>query len=320
MPILEVEVKNNIQLGKFGSSFLDLQDPVKDRLRLTFSSEPVDPFFQDDPLVCRPDLTRSKNRPNFAIERGNIPQFNCDIPEALDKEIDFLYGGKLKNLDVDPFLTTDEDIFDDITKSEFLGDRVPGQNDPNKVDLLVPVSGISMSLYDGQGLNARLLQTPKINFAFGLGNDQLSNTYQCQGSNEILAPEIITDTRNRQGVNLGNNPNSQRWSWFWSYQQRFYLEIRHGLNTENYTAHATMLTANGNAGVASGWQLTHHKNTLVMAFTTPKRSQSQGGFFNAMAGRHSIMIPKGRINVFFMADPCDVRQSQLAGNGPGGDL
>jgi hypothetical protein len=319
MPILEVEVNDNLNLGKFGSSFLDINIPPKNKKRLTFTTQVVDPFFSDDPLVCRPTLSKSENRPSFAIERGNIPQFNCDTPSAIEQEIEFLNGGR-KNLDVDPFLTTDESLFEDISKTNFIADRQVTENDPNTIDLLVPVAGIAFSLWEGDSWNSRPASKPRIEFAFGLGNDQLNSTYNCSGNTKIQAPHLLTDVRNGQGFNLARDPwrAASSWGSWGGWNNRFYLEIRHGFNTKKYTADVQLNTASGEGLAGSGWSMILHKNSYILVRTRPL-STSSNGFWNHR-GRYSQVLPKGRITVTFFGDPCDIRSSQNTGEGPGGGI
>jgi len=254
MPILEVEVQEKVRVGKFGSSYIDLHQVNTSKRKIPFSNQIVDPFFQDDPLVCRPTLTKSINRPQFAIERGDIPQFNCDLPTALQKELDFLTTGR-KNVDIDPFLTDSTDLHNDITKTPFLGDRIVPDNE---IDQLICVSGVSFTLHEKvNAVYTQPLNKPKILWAFGLAGSYLTQ-YNCSDG-QIFKPILVTDQRNQQGINLGRAGAASQVNWGWhSYNQRYYLEIRHGLNTEKYTTSVEMNTP----GRDIQWIRNQHKNTV----------------------------------------------------------
>jgi len=317
MPILEVEVENNIILGKYGSSYLDIQRPGKNIKRLVFTEETINPFLSDDPLVCRPNLTKSENRPDFAIERGDIPAFNCDTPTALQKEVEFLRGNN-KSSSTDPFLTDDPNIFQDIKDGDFLDVTSIG-NSEDEIDLLVPVSGISFSFFDKAGIQGRLLDTPRIIYSFGLKNEQLQ-IYGCSDGNDITSPQILTDVRNREGINLARNPGRHvRWGWsYWD--MRFYLEIRHGLNTKKYTTQVHYNsgdTPDGTVATATGFRQTQFKNTFTLTKTRAPANTQGSGFFGGGRPRFNplLQIPRGVISVTFNSDPCDV-----SGADPSGEL
>ena len=312
MPILEVEVKEKTRVGKFGSSYIDLHDTVKTKRRIPFSTQQVDPFFSDDPLVCRPTLTKSINRPAFAIERGDIPQFNCEIPEALEKEIEFLSKGTRKESIMDPFLTESDGLFQDIRKSDNLGE-VNEAND--KIDQLVCVSGISFSLTEkipGRDTEIRILNKPKIHWSFGLEGSYL-NQYNCSDG-KIFAPILLTDRRNQQGLNLARQDDlgqATRWSWF-SFNNRMYLEIRHGLNTLKYTVAVDSNVPGGDFR----WLRNPFKNTFVLAKHNLRSRQNQtwgNGWNRWQQFDPKQWIPRGVLTVRFYADPCDVIDSTATG-------
>ena len=318
MPILEVEVEKNILVGKYGSSYLDIERPKKTIKRIPFTEQTINPFLSDEPLVCRPNLTKSENRPDFAIERGDIPQFNCDTPSALQKELEFLRGNN-KSSSTDPFLSDDPDIFQDIKDGKFL-DVTSIANSEDEIDLLVPVSGISFSFFDKPGIRGQLLDTPRIVYSFGLKNEQLQ-IYGCSDGNDITSPQILTDVRNREGINLARNATRHiRWGWsYWD--MRFYLEIRHGLNTQKYTTQVHYNsgdTPDGSVTTAAGFRQTQFKNTFTLTKTRAP-SNNRNGFFGGGWGgprfNPLLQIPRGVISVTFNADPCDV-----AGADPDGDL
>tara|TARA_B100001094_G_scaffold311100_1_gene346422 strand:- start:84 stop:1046 length:963 start_codon:yes stop_codon:yes gene_type:complete len=306
MPILEVEVKSKVRVGKFGSSYIDVQQPIKDKRRIPLTTQEVDPFFTDDPLVCRPTLTKSENRPQFAIERGDIPQFNCDVPQALDKELEYLTQGSRKNVDVDEFLTESDALHGDITRSRFIGDVIQADNE---IDQLICVSGISFSLYEQvNDVYWRALTKPKIHWSFGLQGDYLTQ-YNC-ANGTIFKPLLVTDQRNQQGVNIGRSGVSIGGGWGWhSYNQRYYLEIRHGLNTKKYSTAVDM----NSPGKDIQWTRNQHKNTFVLARHNLISPANRWGNRNRFGNDWRNFIPRGIITVKFFADPCDVIDSTESG-------
>tara|TARA_R110001592_G_scaffold47493_2_gene150417 strand:+ start:2761 stop:3732 length:972 start_codon:yes stop_codon:yes gene_type:complete len=322
MPILEIEVKRKNRVGKFGSSYIDLYDINVDKLKIPFAKKPASPLLQDEPLVCRPNLTKSENRPHFAIERGNIPQFNCDVPSALQQEVDFLLGNGKENPDVDPFITESESLFQDITKSSFLGEQ-QGVPSDKTINGLGAVAGMSFSLFEnseetGRPLDFKPLRKPEIYWAFGLTQQKRAELWGCEQSGpDITPPNLITDTRNQHGINLANlNRNGGtnfQYHYSWT-PNRFFLEVRHGLNTLKYATQVQMTCANGGDG---GFQQIQHKNSFILTKNSSRRSG--GGFFghfNNPFSTESSIIPRGRITVLFLADPCDVSEYL----GPDGEL
>ena len=311
MPILEVEVKKKNRIGTFGLEYLNLYDVKTEKIKIPFSSKPLSPLFQDEPLVCRPNLSKSENRPLFAIERGDIPAFlDCDLPQAIQKEVDYLSSRGRKNADIDPFLTESDSLFQDITKTKFLGEIQDGIPADKTIDGLGAVQGISFSLFEnsettGRPLGFRALREPEIYWAFGLSQQKRFEYWGCEQSGpDLKPPHLITDQRNQQGTNLANSRNRPSFTWRYSYwPTRFYLEIRHGLNTLKYTPQVQMTCANGGD---HGWEQIQHKNSFVLTKQTSRR-QNQWRFGNFLPLSDDVhIIPRGRITVMFLADPCDV--------------
>jgi len=300
MPQLEVEIKQNLQLGKYGSSFLDLHEPIREKRKLAFTSQVINPFFKDDTLICKPNLTKIRNRPTFSVERGNIPQFDCELPEALLQEADFLRGNRpTKN--TDPFIKEESGFNDaDIRESDNFGGSF---GSVNKIDQMSAVAGICFTLLDPNNANRFFREGPQVHWSFGMSLTELQRF--CDGTSGIAGgedggfdpPVILTDNRNNQGFNLGSrNP---RFFWWWG--GRLYLEIRHGLNSDKYHASVTM----NSEGRQGDWQQTPKKKSFLLTRSNLRDNRAFGGWSgNRFSGPYD-QIPTGRITIIFFADPCD---------------
>jgi len=314
MPILEVEVERKNRVGKFGLAYLDLYDVKKEKIKLQFT-ENTDPILQDEPLVCRPNLTKSENRPLFSVERGDLPTFNdCDVPEALQREVDIIKGNNRESADVDPYLTESESLFQDITKGPYLGER-QGVPADKQIDGLGAVSGMSFSLFEnsdetGRPLSFQPLRKPEIYWAFGLSQQKRTELWGCEASGgDVQPPSLISDSRNQYGINLAKLRQQRSYSWYYAYgNNRFYLEIRHGLNTLKYATNVQMTNADGGD---MGFQQIQHKNSFILTKSTNNRTNTLWNrLWLGSAQRSGFdpnqVIPRGRITVTFLADPCDV--------------
>lgn len=310
MPQLEVETRKNFKLGKYGSSFIDLYDPPIEKKKLVFTTQIIDPFFKDDPLICKPNLTKVSQRPLFAVERGNIPQWDCDIPEALQKEADFVMG-KRQSKELDDFFKEQSNFNDvDIRDTNNFGGEF---NTLDTIDKMEAVGGICFSLLDP---NTRQFHPNgvKIHWSFGMGIDDVQDS--CGGSGVASSgqgfdpPVILTDQRNSEGINIGNRQH-QRWVYS---NSRLYLEIRHGLNSDKYHASVTMNTE----GLQGNWQQTPKNKSFILGRSTLRSNRRFGFFsgFNRFNGPFTD-IPNGKITIMFFADPCDYtieNQSSLPDN------
>tara|TARA_Y100001938_G_C8080876_1_gene428975 strand:- start:372 stop:1331 length:960 start_codon:yes stop_codon:yes gene_type:complete len=312
MPQLEVEIVKNFRLGKYGSSFVDIYDPPKEKRRLVFTTQIVEPLFKDEPLVCKPNLNRISQRPAFAIERGNIPQFDCDVPEALQRELDFVLG-KRKSIQTDPFLKEESDFNDeDIRNSRNFGAEF---NSVDTLDKMVAVGGLQFSVINPK-TRRPYERGAEVHWSFGLNlgdvQDSCGGSGVASGGEGFDPPVLLTDNRNREGINLASR-ESGRGLFFWS-NSRVYFEIRHGLNSDKY--HASVTHTEAGVGV-NAWQKTPKKKSFVLSKSNLRRNGSfSRGFFGGFSNPWSS-FPSGKITVVFFADPCDYtieNQSGLPAN------
>ena len=140
---------------------------------------------------------------------------------------------------------------------------------------------------------------------YAKGTASTLTAYNCAEGQEISPPVIVTDKRNEIGTNLTDSKTlrnvTYRGRWY-GIGGRFYIEIRHGLNTENYLAMVSE---------EDYFEIIPKKNSLILAkyislentrtgsryvTSRSRRRDSPGGIYD---------LPKGRINVVFFGDPCE---------------
>jgi len=114
------------------------------------------------------------------------------------------------------------------------------------------------------------------------------------GGGNISRPVVVSDTRNEHGRNLARLSTQRSWSWLKG--NRFYLEIRHGLNTENYMALVSE---------AEYFKQIQKKNSLILTRYI-SREASERMFSGKPIGVNESLfeLPNSRIHVIFYADPC----------------
>lgn len=308
MPV-KIENVTNFRIGKYGNSFLDLyrdnQKVLQSPNNLVTNAGGL--FGTDDVLLCKPNSAKKdKRRKLFAIENATpIPTAVCRTPEGMK----LLYDqyGRINDIR-DPYLNKDpnKDFTDeeyDLLKSSFYG---RGATANNQYDNVVVVSGISFRLREA---NVQWWQDPEESFilkdsftSFGYDDSTPTSHYHnlCDPNKQIPKPIIVTDKRNIEQSSRSNPLGS----FNVSYRYRYYLEIRHGLNTENY-----FFTLNTNPFIQNAMKVAKKRNSLILSWyvsaTTNRNTESR---WTSMGGNQSgqMFDLPDFIDVLFHADPCDL--------------
>tara|TARA_R110000868_G_scaffold269378_1_gene528765 strand:+ start:428 stop:1378 length:951 start_codon:yes stop_codon:yes gene_type:complete len=303
---LKVLAGNQITIGKFGGSFVDLHrrtevDRAFDGVYLPIRANPAvgNPLFGVNP-PCLPGAD-PKSRRLYAIDTSGLKVPEITNIQAFEEQFQTRICGEN-----DDFLNTDmnKDWADgtsnhDILKSKY-GKYVAYTS--NTGDRMESLSAISFSLQKDEWSVPPWKPTVQepVKVWYAKGTASTLTAYNCVGDQTISPPVIVTDKRNEIGTNLTDSKTlrnvTYRGRWY-GIGGRFYIEIRHGLNTENYLAMVSE---------EDYFEIIPKKNSLILARyislssaegnTRSSRRDNPGGIYD---------LPKGRINVVFFADPCE---------------
>jgi hypothetical protein len=302
---LKVLAGNQITIGKFGGSFVDLHrrtevDRAFDGVYLPIRANPAvgNPLFGVNP-PCLPGAD-PKNRRLYAIDTSGLKVPEITNIQAFEEQFQTRICGEN-----DDFLNTDmnKDWADgtsnhDILKSKY-GKYVAYTS--NTGDRMESLSAISFSVSDSYDNNSTAYgklwkpttQEP-VKVWFSKGTASTLTAYNCAEGQEISPPVIVTDKRNEIGTNITDTKRMREASYGrYGLGSRFYIEIRHGLNTENYLAMVSE---------EDYFQIIPKKNSLILArYVSVSNVETHNRYRNS--GLYNL--PKGRINVVFFADPCE---------------
>lgn len=307
MPV-KIENRTTFRIGKYGNSFLDLyrdnQKVLQSPNKLVTNAGGL--FGSDDVLICKPNSAKKdKRRKLFAIENATpIPTTVCRTPEGMRLFYD--QYGRINDIN-DPYLNNDpnKDFTQeqyDLLKSNFYG---RGATANNQYDNVVVVSGISFRLRDA---NSQWWRQTDQSFilessftSFGYDDNSASSHYYnlCSPNKVIPSPIVVSDKRNVeksvQDTVTGRNT---------SYRYRYYLEIRHGLNTENY-----FFTLNTNPFIQNAMKVAKKKNSLILSWYSSATSNinTEARWTSTDGNQTGQMFDlPDFIDVLFHADPCDL--------------
>ena len=162
-------------------------------------------------------------------------------------------------------------------------------------DKIESVSAISFSITDDA--DWKPTQDEPIKVWYAKGTNSTSSSYGCGSDASISTPVIVSDARNEHGHNIANNGLRNSFSQYRG--NRLYLEIRHGLNTENYFAMVSE---------PDYFIQIPKKNSLILARYLDTNDMNRRLYSGRrFRGDESIFeLPRGRINIVFYADPCQV--------------
>ena len=271
----------------------------------------------DDPYNLSEQRKRKTDprRLPLRIENGlGIPEALCGTTKSIYKEI----VKKTKGTDSrnDPFLNEGfEDDYtnekNDITKTPFFGGGFTANDQLNTV---IPVTGIMLEVIPDKAYvqrnfsfqeNQKGIVRVVTSFGFDSGSDGSAWTGLCSSAKTIAAPVLVTDLRNSTTNNVGGGfAGASRFVTTW----RYYLEIRHGLNTDKY-----FYTLNANPKVSGSMTVLKKKNSLILSWyldpNNMKRSDYVGGT-EMLPNSKDVDFPNF-IDIIFYTDPCDIEQSSL---------
>lgn len=327
---LRVVNQKTHRIGKYGQSFVDL---YKDSQRSPETSLPLLPLIGSGPFsspptrICIRGTSTGKNPRDklFAIENGTPePTEVCRTPDGLLRLMDRY---PRINDDRDPFLNDDPlkdftDALYDIQNTNFYARGVSANN---QLDNVVAVSGITFRIAEvPKNINAynviyRQYSPDELEQNFIIKNSSASFGYDdsisgshyfglCDPSATVPKPVIVTDKRNAEATSSGPTPSRTVYSLRW----RYYLEIRHGLNTEKY-----FFNINTNPYIQNSMRVSKKKNSIILKWYTSVNSHRKSQVKNTLASED----PTGTLydlpeflDIMFYADPCDTNaltQEQL---------
>ena len=226
-----------------------------------------------------------------------LPIETCNTPEALDafaRQFRTTVNGEADNFlntDMNKDWANDETSDYDILQSKFSNGVAYAESTGDRLE---SVSAITFSITkDGTW---RPTTNDPIKVHWSKGTSSVSGSYGCGAGGEISPPVIISDTRNEAGRNIFDLPGNA--SMWWLRGERLYIEIRHGLNTENYLAMVSE---------QKYFHQTPKKNSLILSRYLD-RADLRHGIYNGgrLRSDESLYeLPNRRINVVFYADPCE---------------
>jgi len=289
-------------VGKFGGSFVDVHRSSAEQTKGQYLAERSNPAIFGGAISTGSgvvDCFKSdpSDRRIYSIDTSGLPLpvETCTTPEALDafaRQFRETISGN-----TDPYLNRNmsndwaNGEENDILQSKY-GQAVGYAGVTS--DRIESVSAISFSITDDADWKPTINDPIKVWYA--KGTDSTSTSYGCNPDLKISPPVIVSDTRNEHGHNIANNVVRGVFSHLRG--NRLYLEIRHGLNTENYFAMVSE---------PDYFIQIPKKNSLILArFLDNKDMRRRLYSGRRYRGDESIFeLPRGRINVVFYADPCE---------------
>lgn len=325
-----------IRIGKFGGSFVNIHreyQPVPDAPLPEFSNKTgFGPLSAPNTRICvggNGGVTDVRNR-LFAIENGTPePTELCRTPEGL---LRFMDQFPRINDDADPFLNDNPyaDFTDpkyNIQNTDFYGRGASANNQLNNVVL---VSGITFRIaavpknINGYGIQFGQFSQSQLETDFIIKNSSASFGYDdsvasshyynlCDPSASVPKPVIVTDKRNaearykilsRNSATIPRREITVRW--------RYYLEIRHGLNTEKY-----FFVINTNPYIQDTMRVSKKTNSIILKWYTSSNSHRKSQVKKTISSEdysgQLYDLPEF-LDIMFYADPCDTNaltQEQL---------
>ena len=287
-------------IGKFGGSFIDLYR-TKQELKY-LSPKTGNPAVIGGAMGVGQGTANCVtgfpgNRRIYGIDTSGlkIPITECNTPEALDAFArqfrTTIHGGtdNFLNRDMNKDWGNDESSDYDILQSKY-GNGVAFAAAPG--DRLESVSAITFSITkDGDWKPTR---NDPIKVHWSKGTSSVSGSYGC-GAGSISPPVIVSDTRNEHGRNISEGIDGFMW---WLKGSRLYIEIRHGLNTENYLAMVSE---------QEYFKQIPKKNSLILSRYLDRNDMEQGLYSGRRYRNNESLyeLPNSRIHVVFYADPCE---------------
>jgi hypothetical protein len=290
-------------IGKFGGSFVDVHRTPKEQTKGQYLSERPNPAVFGGAIsvgMGPADCFKAdpSDRRIYSIDTSGLPLpiEACTTPEALDafaQQFRETVSGRS-----DPYLNRNASndwasgSEYDILQSRY-GQAV-GYSGVTS-DKIESVSAISFSITDDA--DWKPTQDEPIKVWYAKGTNSTSSSYGCGSDASISTPVIVSDARNEHGHNIANNGLRNSFSQYRG--NRLYLEIRHGLNTENYFAMVSE---------PDYFIQIPKKNSLILARYLDTNDMNRRLYSGRrFRGDESIFeLPRGRINIVFYADPCQV--------------
>ena len=317
MPI-RILATNQIIIGKFGGSFINLHrrtevDRTINGVYLPIIPNPAIGVFTLNP-PCLPGADPRKRR-LYSIDTSGLKvsaeSLNSLSGSAAVQSFEAQFQTRICG-ENDNFLNTDmnKDWADgtddhDILKSKY-GKYVAYTS--NTGDRMESLSAISFSVSDSYDNNStaygklwKPTSREPVKVWYAKGTASTTTAYNCAVGQEISPPVIVTDKRNEIGTNITDSKSMRneayRGRWY-GLGSLFYIEIRHGLNTENYLAMVSE---------EDYFVIIPKKNSIILTrYIESERDRRNRGFNGRNASPGGIYdLPKGRINVVFFGDPCE---------------
>lgn len=295
---LQVLNTTGFEIAKFGGSFINLHRVSVEQNNggSQFLPQVANPAVPSGAISvgmgtnqCLSGLKQDPSRRSFfSIDASGltVPIETCNTPVGRQKFFDQFRSSVPHD---DQFLNRDPagDYIDgvNILNTDFGRKKYSASGTGNNIQV---VSAISFSLTQTADFNPTYDAMIDVHWARGM------DTSGSCPSSTIFQPLIVPDQRNEEGLNIAKYGYKGQW---WLSGSRYYLEIRHGLNTMDYSA----IVNDG------GWFSQIPKNNSIILsryieqktsyLETNKRYETDESMFE---------LPKGRINVTIFADPCDI--------------
>jgi len=325
---LRIANQKTHRIGKYGQNFIDLyrdfqRNPEGSNLTL-LPAVGSGALSSPTTRICIQGSSTGKNPRNklFAIENGTPePTEGCRTTDGLLRLMDRF--GRI-NDNNDPYLNDDpskdftQSIYD-IQNSDFYGRGVSANN---QLDNVVAVSGITFRIAAvPKNINAYYVALNQYSpdeiegdfiiknasASFGYDDSVASSHYYnlCDPNAIVPKPVIVTDKRNAEATVStvpGNTVTSTR--TVYSLKWRYYVEIRHGLNTEKY-----FFNINTNPYIQNSMRVAKKKNSIILKWYTSVNSDRNTQVKNTISAND----PTGQLydlpeflDIMFYADPCDI--------------
>jgi hypothetical protein len=298
MPLVKILNTVGFKVGKFGGTFVNIH-------KISIEQQSVSNFFLPprpnqavfgDILgmgmgteVCESGFKQNPDyRPYWAIDTSSlqVPIDTCATPAGKQRFFDQFKDPIYRD---DPFLNRDPDL-DYIGGQNILNTRFGSRKytASGSGDNIEVVSAISFSLTTTTNFEPSYDATIEVHWARGM------DTSGGCPSQTIHKPVIVPDQRNEEGLNIARFGYKGQW---WLSGSRYYLEIRHGLNTVDYNA----IVNDG------GWFVQiPKKNSLILARYIDQSTSALEKNAKYELDESMFELPYGRINVTIFADPCDI--------------